>query len=164
MTSINPTVKLAKIRSDIDDTQAKITNLEAIYTNLMALAVENKSQISGGSDAIAEIHTDFQMYVANKGNFSNGEQEELMTGLIHDTQDMLKENNIEIPPELNNRDNLADAWVEFAEATEDPTVVKAAITNLKASLGALRNEEAAWRDQGQHEQKMVTETSKLAQI
>ena len=45
----------------------RLTNLEAIYTNLMALAVENKSQISGGSDAIAEIHTDFQMYVANKG-------------------------------------------------------------------------------------------------
>ena len=70
-------------------------------------------------------------------------------------KDMLKENNIEIPPELNNRDNLADAWVEFAEATEDPTVVKAAIANLKASLGALRNEEAAWRDQGQDEQSIL---------
>ena len=43
-----------------------------------------------------------------------------------------------------------------------PSIV--CFTNLKASLGALRNEETAWREQGQHEQKMVNETSKLAQI
>ncbi len=164
MTSINPTVQLARVRSDIDDTQSKLSALELIYTQLMSLAIENKEQISGGTDAIAEIHTDFQLYAANRADLTDEEKAELVGGLITDTAQLLDDSGIELPPELRNRDELADAWVEFAEASEDPTVVKVAITNLKASLGALRNEETAWREQGQHEQKMVSETAKLAQI
>lgn len=164
MKSINPTVQLARVRSDIDDTQSKLTALELIYTQLMTLAISNKDNISGGTDAIAEIHSDFELYAANRGDLTKEEKEELVGTLITDTAELLGKSGIKIPSELNNRDELADAWVEFAEASEDPAVVKVAITNLKASLGALRNEETAWREQGQHEQKMVNETAKLAQI
>ncbi|NQY80417.1 MAG: hypothetical protein HRT47_08905 [Candidatus Caenarcaniphilales bacterium] len=165
MSSINPTVKLAKIRSDIDDTQSKLSMLEMILTNLLSLAFENKDSLSAvGKETIAEINEDFQLYAANRGDLSEEDREDLVTTLINDTHTVVDNLDVEIPPELLNRDELADAWVEFAESSEDPAVVRVAITNLKASLGALRNEETAWREQGQHEQKMVNETSKLAQI
>ena len=163
MSAINPTVKLAKIRSDIDDTQSKLAALEMLYTQLLSLAVENTQNIAGGGNTIAEIQEDFQIYAANRASFSPAEREEIIGGLISDTAGVLQDANVPIPQEFN-RDGLANAWMEFAETTQDPAVVKVAITNLKASLGALRNEESAWREQGMHEQKMQNETMKLAQI
>ena len=65
--SINPTVKLAETRSYIDTVQSKLSQLEMIYTNLMALAAENNQRLQGDSVTIAEIHNDFEVYVASRG-------------------------------------------------------------------------------------------------
>ena len=160
--SINPTVKLAETRSYIDTVQSKLSQLEMIFTNLMALAAENNQRLQGDSVTIAEIHNDFEVYVASRGELTEEQQLEVIGGLVEEIGTTLESRGIEIPDDIG-RNEIADAWVEFAEATEDPTVVKQAITVLKASLGAARNEESAWRQEQESSQKIRRETNKHAE-
>lgn len=59
---------------------------------------------------------------------------------------------------------MAKAWVEMSDESKPPAVVKTAITNLKAALGAMRSELRFWEQETKTEQDMRKEMNKLAEI
>lgn len=166
MASIDPTVRLAETRSFIDLLQQEISTLESLMSQYTEAYSQNSQSGSGttaatdryalttqqaaaGQSNAGTIVSDYQAYLQDRHLFSPTEQRDVLRGLAYDagiTHDQVK------------------AWTEFSAKSQSVAATRQAITVLKASLGAARQEESYWNSEQQEQQKMQKSSNEIAKL
>ena len=159
MVSIDPTVRLAETRSLIDLLQQEISTLESLMSQFTEAYQQNKGSDTAqakdpyaptaGQTNAGSIVSDYRAYLKDKHLLSPTEQRDVLHGLASDAglvRDQVK------------------AWGEFCEKSQSVAATRQAITVLRASLGAARQEESYWNSEQQEQQKMQKSSNEIAKL